>query len=70
MAPAGTPRDIVSTLNAEINKALGNPEFREKRITSQGLEAAPMTIDQFAEFLRANRVETGNKVRISGAKLD
>jgi len=70
MAPAGTPRDIVSALNAEINKVLGNPEFREKRITSQGLDAAPMTGDQFAEFLRANRVETGNKVRISGAKLD
>ena len=70
MAPAGTPRDIVSTLNAEINKALGNPEFREKRITSQGLEAAPMTIDQFAEFLQANRKEAAEKVRISGAKLD
>ena len=70
MAPAGTPRDIVSALNAEINKALDNPEFREKRITSQGLEAAPMTIDQFAEFLQANREEAAKKVRLSGAKLD
>ena len=70
MAPAGTPRDIVSALNAEINKVLGNPEFREKRITRLGLEAAPMSVDQIAEFLRANREEAAKKVRISGAKLD
>ena len=29
-APAGTPKDVVAKLNAEINKVLGNAEFKEK----------------------------------------
>src|SRR4029078_5143334 len=30
MAPAGTPRDIVQRLSAEVAKALADPEVREK----------------------------------------
>lgn len=70
VAPAGTPRDIVSTLNFAVNATLNSPEFREKRVTGLGLEAAPMTVEQFAEFLRANREEAANMVRNSGGKPD
>jgi tripartite-type tricarboxylate transporter receptor subunit TctC len=70
MAPAGTPRDIVTVLNTEINKVLNDPEFREKRFTNVGLEAAPQTVEQFADFMRAHREEVGHMVRLSGAKLD
>ena len=30
MAPAGTPKDIVARLNAEVLKAIGDPEVRRK----------------------------------------
>jgi tripartite-type tricarboxylate transporter receptor subunit TctC len=30
MAPAGTPRDIIARLNAEVLKALGDPDVRHK----------------------------------------
>ena len=29
-APAGTPRDVVARLNAEVLKAVGDPEVRRK----------------------------------------
>ena len=36
MAPAGTPKPIVARLNAEVQKALADPEVREK-LDAQGL---------------------------------
>jgi tripartite-type tricarboxylate transporter receptor subunit TctC len=30
MAPAGTPKDIIARLNAEVHKAVGDPEVRRK----------------------------------------
>jgi tripartite-type tricarboxylate transporter receptor subunit TctC len=59
MAPAGTPREIVARLNAEIVKALADPEVREK-FTEQGLtlrgttpaELAAATRDQLARYAK------------------
>ncbi|HEY3177471.1 MAG TPA: tripartite tricarboxylate transporter substrate binding protein [Casimicrobiaceae bacterium] len=59
MAPAGTPSEIVTRLNAEIAKALGDPEVREK-LTAQGLtirgtsaqELGAATRDQLAKYAR------------------
>jgi len=36
MVPAGTPKEIIARLNAEIVKALADPEVREK-LRDQGL---------------------------------
>ncbi|TMG98516.1 MAG: tripartite tricarboxylate transporter substrate binding protein [Betaproteobacteria bacterium] len=59
MAPAGTPTDIITRLNAEIAKALADPEVREKLI-AQGLtvrgtspqELGTATRDQLAKYAR------------------
>jgi tripartite-type tricarboxylate transporter receptor subunit TctC len=59
MAPAGTPREIVARLNAEILKALADPEVREK-LRDQGLtvrgtspgELAAATREQLARYAR------------------
>lgn len=50
-APAKTPRAIVERLNAEIAKALGNPEI-QKRLERIGVEPATMTTGQFDRFVR------------------
>lgn len=70
LAPSGTPREVVARLNTEINKVLNNPAFREKFISSRGLDAAPMSVEKFADYLKANREEIGRMVRITGAKVD
>lgn len=70
LAPAGTPRPIVTRLNTEINKLLNDPAFRERWITSQGLDAAPMSVDEFEAYLKKNRDEVQRMVKISGARVE
>src|SRR5258708_237190 len=60
LAPAGTPKDIIARLNAEVRKALADPEIRSKlenlgfsvRGTS-AQELGAMTRDQLAKYARA-----------------
>ena len=51
-APRGTPAEIVGRLNREINQVLGQPDVIE-RLVRHGAEAAPMSVDQFADLLRS-----------------
>jgi tripartite-type tricarboxylate transporter receptor subunit TctC len=53
LAPAGTPREIVRTLNAVINKALAQPDVAQ-RFQVHGVEPAPGTPEQFQEFIRTD----------------
>jgi tripartite-type tricarboxylate transporter receptor subunit TctC len=65
-APAGTPADIVQTLNTEINKILTSPEARKKAEDS-GTGVAQMTPQQLGEFTR-KELDYWGKV-IQGAKI-
>jgi tripartite-type tricarboxylate transporter receptor subunit TctC len=49
--PAGTPTDITTRLNREINKALADPAARENFLEA-GQEPVGGTADQFAHFFR------------------
>jgi tripartite-type tricarboxylate transporter receptor subunit TctC len=51
LAPAGTPAAIVSKLNAEINKALQNPELRAK-LAFEGAEPIGNSPEFFAAHIR------------------
>ena len=50
--PAGTPREIVSRLHAQIVKILSDPELA-KRFSSQGAEPQSTTGEQLAQYRRA-----------------
>ena len=45
-APAGTPTEVVSRINREVNKILGTPAIKE-RIQNLGGEALPLTPAEF-----------------------
>jgi tripartite-type tricarboxylate transporter receptor subunit TctC len=49
-APAGTPANIVSTLNTAVNKVLGSPEMKGF-LEREGAEGVPMTVAQVADLL-------------------
>jgi tripartite-type tricarboxylate transporter receptor subunit TctC len=53
LAPAGTPPEIVARLNAEVNKVLATPEFKEFLI-KEGALPAPLTAAQFAATIAAD----------------
>lgn len=50
VAPAGTPRDIVLKLNAQINQALASPELKN-RLQAEGAIARPATPEAFGALI-------------------
>jgi tripartite-type tricarboxylate transporter receptor subunit TctC len=56
LAPAGTPKDIVAKLNAEINKALNSPDVKEK-LQGAGIEVSGGTPQQFGAFIASEMVK-------------
>lgn len=69
LAPAGTPRDIIGRLNAEIVKLLNSAEVKE-RFAKQGVEVRTSTPEQFATFLRSEVDRWGKVIREAGIKSD
>jgi len=53
LAPAGTPREVIATLNTHINEALQSPEFNAalKKLSSQPLGGSPQ---DFTELIKAD----------------
>jgi tripartite-type tricarboxylate transporter receptor subunit TctC len=68
-APAGTPRAIVDRIQADVAKALAQPEVRE-RFIAQGADPGGNTPDQFAAFIRAETDKWTRVVKFSNAKVD
>lgn len=67
--PKGTPRAIVDKLNADLKKALDQPEVA-KALSTQTLDPMHMTPEQFAARLKSDYEKYEKVVRISGAKID
>ena len=57
-APAGTPLAVVQRVNAEVAKMMATAEFRDRFMSSVGLEPeapAGRPVEEFAAFLKADR---------------
>jgi tripartite-type tricarboxylate transporter receptor subunit TctC len=70
VAPAGTPSDVVTRLNAEINRIFASAEAKEK-LGPQGFDLAPpMAPAQFAKIIADDMTRWIPIVKASGAKAD
>ena len=69
LAPAGTPREIVSRVHAEVVRILAIPEVRTNLLT-QGADIVGNTPEQFGAWIRTEVKKWGEVIRISGAKVD
>jgi tripartite-type tricarboxylate transporter receptor subunit TctC len=69
LGPANLPKDVVAKLNADINKALKDPEL-DKKLGAQGADVAGSTPDQFTKLIRDDMTRWGRIVKESGAKID
>jgi tripartite-type tricarboxylate transporter receptor subunit TctC len=62
MAPAGTPKAIVNTLAAEVQKALADPEVREK-LQAQGLTPRGSSPEELGTATRAQLARYGALIK-------
>ncbi len=69
VAPAGTPRNIIDLLNAEIGRSLVAPDIKE-RFTASGLEAVGGTPDAFAAFMRAETAKWAKVIKAANIKVE
>ena len=69
LAPAGTPKAIVSRLNAVLDKALESPEL-VKMLNSRTAEAVGGSPADFAKTIRSDYAMWGRIVKQSGARVD
>ncbi len=69
MAPAGVPRAIVDRLNAEVNKAIISPAFKDK-LEAPGSEGGGGTPEAFAELIRKDSAKWADVIKRPGAKID
>jgi tripartite-type tricarboxylate transporter receptor subunit TctC len=65
LAPAGTPKAIVSKLNAEINAALKLPDVRAK-LEAAGIEIQGGTPQEYAALIKSDLVKWGKVVKEAG----
>ena len=69
LAPAGTPREIIATLAAGVQRAARDPDMR-KRLEEQGGEPVGSTPEEFAALLREEVAKWAEVVKVSGAKAN
>jgi tripartite-type tricarboxylate transporter receptor subunit TctC len=67
--PAGTPREIVERLSAELAKALNTPDTH-KRLTDAGMEVLPTTPAEMAQTIRADQAFWVPLIRKLGITVD
>ncbi len=69
LAPAGTPREIVQRLYAEVTRGLREPDARE-RFTALGAERVDKNPEAFSEHLRAEIAKWGKVVKAAGLRVE
>lgn len=69
LAPAGTPRDVVAKLSAEISRSLALADVRE-RLLREGADPAPSTPEQFGQFIQAEVAKYAMIIKEAGVRAD
>jgi tripartite-type tricarboxylate transporter receptor subunit TctC len=67
--PAGTPKPIIDRLNAELKKAVADPDVASK-LSAQTLDPMYMTPEDFAKHLKSDYDRLRQVVKLSGARIE
>ena len=67
---AGTPEPVIARLRLEVNKALAQPDVRERLRNAGGVEPWITTPEEFAAEIRSEYAGYGKLVKDLGAKVD
>ena len=67
LAPAKTPKDIVSRLSVEVDKAIKSPDIQQ-RFVNEGLEPMGGTPEFFTRFMRAEIDKYAKVIKLAGVQ--
>jgi len=68
-APAAVPKQLVERLNTDVVRALNAADLRQ-RLADHGVDAAPMTPEEFSGFIKSEMTKWAKVVRNSGASVE
>ena len=69
LAPAGTPREIITRLNAELTKIVASADIKEK-MQAAGFEPMTSSPEKFAEFVKTEIVRWGNVIKDANISIE
>lgn len=69
LAPAGTPQDIITRLNAEISKFMNTSDMREK-LAAHGAEPAVSTPSEYTAQIKSDFTKWAQVIKDAGIKAD
>jgi tripartite-type tricarboxylate transporter receptor subunit TctC len=69
MAPAGTPRELIVRINAEVNRRVLSPEGREA-LAALGYDVAGGSPEDFGAFLRREYEKWGRVARAANVRAE
>jgi len=68
-APVNTPKEIIARVNAELVRALGAPDLRE-RLVAQGVEVKTSTPEQLGELTKSRLAQMGKIIKDAGIHIE
>ncbi len=69
VAPAGTPRALVTRLNREIVRALNHPEYR-KFLLGSAIEPIGSSPERLQAYIKTEMVKWAGVIKSAGARID
>lgn len=69
MAPAATPKEIVSKLNADINRAMREPDVKA-RLEQVGTQLRELNPEEFGAFMRSELAKYGKLIKDANIRLE
>jgi len=69
LAPAGTPREIIARLNAEIVRALNAPDFR-KFLVGNAIDPIGSPPEELGQYIKSELVKWARVVKDAGVRVD
>jgi tripartite-type tricarboxylate transporter receptor subunit TctC len=68
LAPASTPRTIISKVHGDVTKLLSSPEVRQ-RFAARGLDARPTTPEEFSAYVKSELAKWHGVVEAAGLEI-
>ena len=68
-APAGTPKEVVEKLSAEVRRILALPEITA-RLAGQGVNPMPTTPDEFTALMRSDSAKIAKIIKAANIKIE